>query len=69
MRESKLPEKGRGRKKIKANIKALAVATGNYTREELQKFNPDYAFADSVGTDKILKAILQTNPGLDKFSP
>ena len=52
-----------------ANIKALAVATGNYTREELQKFNPDYVFADLVATDKILKVILPTNPGPNKFSP
>ncbi len=69
MRESKLPEKGRGGKKIKADIKALAVARGNYTGEELQRLNPDYVFADLVATNKTLKAILQTNPYPDKFSP
>ncbi len=53
----------------KANIKTLAVATGTYTRDELQKFNPDYVFVDLVATEKILKAILQTHPDPDKFSP
>ena len=68
MRASKLPEKGRGGKKTKANIKALAVTTGNYTREELLKFNPDHLFADLVATDKTVKAILRTNPGPGRFS-
>jgi phosphoglycolate phosphatase len=43
-----------------ANIKAMAVATGSYTKEELRKFNPDYLFADLESTEKVLKAILQT---------
>jgi len=52
-----------------AAVKVLAVATGNYAREELQKFNPDYVFTDLVGTDKILKVILRTTFRPDKFSP
>jgi len=38
-------------------VKTIVVATGNYSIEELKKYNPDYLFKDFSDIDKIIKII------------
>jgi len=38
-------------------VKTIAVATGNYSIEELKKYNPDYLFKDFSDIDKIINVI------------
>jgi phosphoglycolate phosphatase-like HAD superfamily hydrolase len=38
-------------------VKTIAIATGNYSLEELKKYNPDYLFKDFYDIDKIIKII------------
>ncbi len=39
-------------------VKSIAVATGDYTREELLKYEPDYIFDDFSDTGKVVEVIL-----------
>lgn len=40
--------------------KTVAVATGNYRREELAAFEPDFLFDDFSDTDAVIKALLES---------
>lgn len=39
-------------------VKSIAVATGEYSIEDLLKYEPDFVFQDFSDTDKIIEAIL-----------
>lgn len=41
-----------------AKIKVIAVATGQYTMKDLQRFKPDYTFRNLTPTEKIVRVIL-----------
>lgn len=40
------------------DVKSIAIATGPYSCEELQKHGPDYCFSDLTDTEAIVEAIL-----------
>lgn len=40
-------------------VRAIAVATGSFSREDLQACGPDFAFETLEGTDSVLDAIFQ----------
>ena len=40
-------------------VRTTAVCTGQYTREELEKYQPDYIFDDLTNTDEFLETINQ----------
>ena len=40
------------------NVKSIAVATGEYSPEELMKYEPDYLFEDFSDTKKVVDVIL-----------
>ena len=40
-------------------VRTIAVATSNYSMEDLKAENPDYLFKDLTETDKVVKAILE----------
>lgn len=39
-------------------VKSIAVATGNYSSEELQPFDPDYLFENLADTGRVLESVL-----------
>ena len=41
------------------NVRTIAVATSNYSMEDLGKENPDYLFPDLTNTGKVIDAILK----------
>jgi phosphoglycolate phosphatase len=41
------------------NVRTIAVATSNYSIEDLKAENPDYAFPDLTDTQKVISAILE----------
>jgi len=41
------------------NVRTIAVATSNYSMEDLNKENPDYLFQNLTETDKVVSAILE----------
>jgi len=43
------------------NAKSIAVATGNYSTEELKKHNPDVLYENLSRTDIVISEILQTS--------
>lgn len=45
------------------DVRTIAVATSNYSMEDLGKENPDYLFPDLTDTSKVIKAILEPLPG------
>ncbi len=44
------------------NVRTIAVATSNYSMEDLGKENPDYLFQNLTETDKVVSAILEPLP-------
>jgi len=44
------------------DVRTIAVATSNYSLEDLKAENPDYAFADLTDTPKVISAILEPLP-------
>lgn len=40
-------------------VRTLAIATGNYTFEELTKLNPTYVLADLSDTERVLRLLLE----------
>ncbi len=45
---------------FEADTKTIAVATGTYTKEELKKFNPDFAFKNLENKNEISRVILDS---------
>jgi phosphoglycolate phosphatase-like HAD superfamily hydrolase len=43
-------------------VRTIAVATSNYTLEQLQAESPDYLFADLTDKTKVLSALLDPLP-------
>ena len=41
-----------------AGIKTIGIATGNYSKKQLENAGADFVFEDLKGTDKVLRILL-----------